>query len=113
MADDDLAIRALLSDCLQREGFRVCTVEDGLSALAVFSSMRFHVILLDFQMPDMSGIETAMEIRKTDLDVPIALITGVAYRVESEVMSQAGISRIFAKPFDLRELVDWIHSLSQ
>ena len=112
VVDDDPAIREFLTDFLEQQDFEVRTAQDGRTALAVFHAERFALILVDFQMPDMTGLEMATEVRQTDPDIPIALITGLAHILDTAAVVQAGISRIFPKPVSLEELSAWIHSLS-
>lgn len=112
VVDDDPAIRAFLTDFLEQQDFEVRTTQDGRTALAVFDTERFDLLLVDFQMPGMTGLEVATKVRKTDPDIPIGLITGTASTLEAEAVVQAGVSRVFPKPFSLEELSLWIHSLS-
>lgn len=111
VVDDDAAIRAFLTDFLEQQDFEVRTAQDGRIALAVFNAERFDLLLVDFQMPGITGLEVATEVRKTDPDIPIGLITGTASALETEAVVQAGISRMFPKPFSLEELSLWIRSL--
>lgn len=113
VADDDVTIRALLTEFLEQLLFRVRVVPDGQQALNAVYTERFDVILLDFQMPGMTGVEAALEIRKVDPHVPIALITGSAHALNSTHLAQARITRTFLKPFDLEELSVWLSSLGR
>jgi DNA-binding response OmpR family regulator len=112
VVDDDPMVRALLADFLEQQDFEVRTAQDGRTALVIFPAERFALILVDFQMPDMTGLEMATEVRQTDPDIPIALITGMAQTIDPAAVVQAGINRIFSKPVNLEELSAWIHSLA-
>lgn len=111
VADDDPSIRTFLLDYLEQAGFTVRTVGDGMAALDLFSTEPFDIVLLDFQMPGLTGLETAAAIRRKHLTVPIALITGVMYTLDPQLVSQAGVTRTFQKPFDLDDLRTWLESL--
>ena len=111
IADDDPAVRTLLTDFLEQQGFEVRTAQDGSSALALFHAESFDLILVDLQMPDLTGLEVAAEIRRTAPHIPIALITGTAGALDPQAVMQAGINRTFPKPFRLEELSAWISSL--
>jgi CheY-like chemotaxis protein len=111
VADDDPAVRALLIDFLEQQDFEVYAMPDGPSALKAFHTGHFDFILVDFQMPGITGLEMATEVRKADPHIPIALITGTANVIEVEAIVQAGIDRTFQKPFSLDELSSWISSL--
>jgi DNA-binding response OmpR family regulator len=110
--DDDPSVRAFLSEFLEQEAFEVRIAQDGMQALTIFRAESFDLILVDFQMPGMSGLEVAAEVRKTHPHIPIALITGTAKTLNTDRVARAGITRIFQKPFDLEVVTHWIRSLS-
>ena len=112
IVDDDSAVRAFLTDFLEQQHFDVRAVADGSTALEAFRTEHFDLILVDFQMPGMTGLDLAIEVRKTDPHVPIALITGTAQNLKNGAIVEAGINRTFPKPFNLNELSTWIRSLS-
>ncbi len=112
VVDDDPEIRALLSDFLTVQHFEVKTAVDAQTALALFQPGRFDVLLIDFQMPGMTGLELAAAVREQDPLIPIGLITGSSQILAPEEISQAGINRMFSKPFDLNEIGSWLASLS-
>jgi DNA-binding response OmpR family regulator len=111
VADDDPAVRALLIDFLEQQAFEVRAVPDGQTALETFYTEHFDLILVDFRMPGITGLEMATEVRKTAPHIPIALITGTVNAVDSVAIAQAGINRTFLKPFSLDELSSWLGSL--
>ena len=111
VVDDEPAFREVLTVFLEGQGFEVRLASDGPTGLAAFNAEPFDLILVDFQMPGLTGLEMATEVRRTNPQIPIALITGIAGTLEAEAVAQAGITRIFPKPFDLNELVNWLQSL--
>jgi CheY-like chemotaxis protein len=112
VVDDDPAIRAFLTDFLEQLNFLVRTVPNGAAALDAFHAEPFDIILLDFQMPGMTGPELAAQIRATHPHIPIALMTGTYNILDHDAMTRAGITHTFAKPFNLDELSLWLSSLS-
>jgi CheY-like chemotaxis protein len=111
VVDDEPAFREVLTVFLEGQGFEVRLASDGPTGLAAFNAEPFDLILVDFQMPGLTGLEMAAEVRRTNPQIPIALITGIAGTLEAEAVAQAGITRIFPKPFDLNELANWLQSL--
>jgi CheY-like chemotaxis protein len=111
VVDDASTIREVLTTFLEQYEFVVHTVPDGASALALLQTEPVDVILVDLQMPGISGLEMAFAVHKTNPYIPMALITGTPMAVQPATLRQAGISRVFAKPFDLEVLVAWLQAL--
>ena len=111
VVDDDPAIREFLATVLDQYEFVVHTVPDGASALARLQTEPVDVMLVDVQMPGLSGLEMAREVHKTNPSIPMALITGTPMAVPPAPLRPAGISRVFAKPFDLEALIAWLQAV--
>lgn len=106
VVEDDPNMRALLTDYLGLMGFEVRTAPDGRAGLKAFGVCHFDIILSDFRMPGMNGLEMAAIIRQTNPAIPIILITGDAYALESEAVARAGITRVLVKPLKMNELLN-------
>ena len=76
LADDDPALRRMLTRLLKRGGFDVVDVDSGRDAFAELSKRRFDVILSDIHMPGGDGLELLRSVRRLDLDVPVILMSG-------------------------------------
>jgi DNA-binding response OmpR family regulator len=111
VVDDEEAIRTLLTVFLESREFAVRTAPDGASALALLQTEPAEVILVDWHMPGISGLDMAVEVRRTNPHIPIALMTGTPRAIQPATLQQVGISRMFVKPFDLEELLAWIRTL--
>ena len=111
VVDDEAAIRTLLTVFLESRQFAVRTAPDGASALALLQTEPAEVILVDWHMPGISGLDMAVEVRRTNPHIPIALMTGTPRAIQPATLQQVGISRMFVKPFDLEELFAWIRAL--
>jgi DNA-binding response OmpR family regulator len=111
VVDDESAIREVLATFLAQYGFAVRTAPDGASALTLLQTEPVDVILVDWQMPGISGLEMAFEVHKTKPHIPMALITAAPKSIQPVTLRQTGISRVFAKPFDLEALVVWLQAL--
>jgi CheY-like chemotaxis protein len=106
VVDDDPLMRELLADFLEAVGFEARTAQDGRAGLNALGECHFDVILSDFRMPGMSGLDMAAVVRQTDPTIPIILITGDAHTLESEAVARAGITRVLPKPIKLNELLN-------
>jgi CheY-like chemotaxis protein len=111
VVDDDPAIRTFLAEFLEQQAFEVRIAQDGAGALALFRAEPFDVVFVDFQMPGMSGLEVAAEVRQMHPHIPIALMSGTAKTLNTDQVMRVGITRVFQKPFDLEIMKHWIQSL--
>jgi CheY-like chemotaxis protein len=111
VVDDDPGVRAFLAEFLALQDLAVRTAQDGAQALAIFGTESFDLVMVDLQMPGMSGLEVAAVVRQTHQHIPIALVTGTVHALHTEALRRAGITRVFQKPFDLKALQSWIRSL--
>ena len=111
VVDDEVPVRTLLGYLLSQESLRVCLASDGPTALALLQSEPIDVVLTDYQMPGMTGLELAQVIRVTHATLPIALMSGLAILVTQDDLEVAGIDKVFMKPFDVFELLNWIQSV--
>src|SRR5215510_2235390 len=94
VVDDESAIREVLATFLEQYEFAVHTVPDGASALALLQTEYVDVILVDLQMPGISGLEMAFEVHKANPYIPMALITGTPKAIQPVTLRQTGISRV-------------------
>jgi DNA-binding NtrC family response regulator len=75
IVDDEKLIRWSLKELLSGEGYTVKAVEDGKSALEALADESFDLVLLDYMLPDMNGIQILAEIRVTQPDLLVMMIT--------------------------------------
>ncbi len=112
IVEDEPVLRKLLAYALQqREHLDVLLAPDGPTALRCLQTASVDLILADYHMPEMTGVELAGAAHGLNGHVPIALMTGAKLTLTKTELAQAGISRLFLKPFDLKELVHWIKSV--
>jgi DNA-binding response OmpR family regulator len=104
IVDDERAIVEVLSKYLEDEGFAVSGVFDGAEAVKMALAEPFDVILLDLNLPSMSGIEIFKTVRKTS-DVPILMVTSRDDAIDRIVGLELGADDYIAKPFNPREVV--------
>lgn len=104
VAEDDEAIRDLLSHHLQREGFAVIVVADGHAALR---AARDHAdaAILDVGLPAIDGFEVARALRREQCDLPIVMLTARSDEIDRIVGLELGADDYICKPFSPREVV--------
>jgi two-component system alkaline phosphatase synthesis response regulator PhoP len=104
LADDDRAIRELLTHHLEREGFAVVGVADGNSALR-FARGAADLLVLDVGLPGVDGYDVARTLRREDRTVPIVMVTARCDELDRVVGFELGADDYLCKPFSPRELV--------
>lgn len=111
VVDDEDFVRDLLSEILEAENCEVESAPDGTAALALFRERQFDAIFTDVGMPGMSGWELAREIRQTNKNVPIAIITGWGEIVGSNEQRAAGVDWVVAKPFTAERIAELVNEI--
>jgi DNA-binding response OmpR family regulator len=104
IVDDEEKIVDILSRYLKDEGFAVDGAFDGGEALKMALTEPYDVILLDLNLPTMSGVEVFKAIRKVS-DVPILMVTSRDDAVDRVVGLELGADDYISKPFNPREVV--------
>jgi len=113
IVDDESSARAGLSVLLRRKGFNVKESSDGPAALAVCSTFRPDLILLDIVMPGMDGFEVCRRVKATPETrlTPVVLITGLSATEDRIQGINSGADDFLSKPIDLNELLARARSL--
>jgi DNA-binding response OmpR family regulator len=110
VVDDEVKLRALVRDYLEREGYTVLEAGDGRRALDLAGQTHPDLVVLDLGLPGLPGEEVARLLRKTS-DVPIVMLTAKS-GVNDRVMGlHLGADDYLVKPFSPRELVARIEAV--
>lgn len=112
--DDDVLIRQAYSEILQRNGFDVTSVSDGLYVNSEMQKSKFDLIVTDIVMPEKEGLETIKEIRSRNKNVPILAISGggrIAPENHLLLAKLMGANDTLTKPFDSSTLILKINTL--
>ena len=109
VVDDNIQITRLLKDVLNIFGFKDVGVEhDGHAALRALYDKKYGFMILDWQMPGMSGLECVQTLRKIEDSqnrfIPIIMLTGKADTDSVREARDAGITEFLVKPFTAEEL---------
>ena len=111
--EDNPDNRMLIRDLLQFRGYRVVEVSDGGAALAAAETEHPDIILMDVQLPGVSGLDVARWIKaRADLrHIPIVAVTSFALSGDDKRAFAAGCDAYVSKPYEPRELVKLIQRL--
>ncbi|MEO6788908.1 MAG: response regulator, partial [Chthoniobacteraceae bacterium] len=106
LADDEPQVLSVARRALESLGYEVGAHGSAQAALAAFADdpRRWQLVITDFAMPGMNGVELARHIRARSPDTPIILCTGFGGAVDAAAAKAVGIARVINKPFQRQEL---------
>ena len=113
IVDDETAIREMIAVALEMAGFECIEADNALTAHALIIDAKPDMVLLDWMMPKMSGLELARRLRSDELtaDIPIIMLTARDDEDHKIHGLEAGIDDYITKPFSPRELVARLKSV--
>lgn len=113
VVDDESAIRDMIQFALRRVGMDVEGAADAKEALALISDRRPDIILMDWMMPGVSGIELTRRLRREPVtsDIPIIMLTAKITEDDKVAGLEAGTDDYVIKPFSPRELIARINAV--
>ena len=109
VCDDERDIVSAIEIYLSAEGYKIEKAYNGREALAILAQTQVHLVLLDIMMPQMDGITTAAQIRKTS-NVPIVFLSAKSESSDKILGLNIGADDYITKPFDPMELVARVRS---
>jgi DNA-binding response OmpR family regulator len=108
VVEDEIGIIQFLEQGLEEEGYKVTCASDGLQGFDLVQQQHFDLILLDWMLPKMSGLDLCKAIRKKDNDTPILFLTAKDTVQETIEGIKAGANDYIKKPFSFEELLERI-----
>lgn len=111
IVDDDQQIMDWLQLDLQLSGFNVDCASNGLDGLLKAQQNQYDLMILDVMMPKMDGYEVCKNLRKTNKDIPIILLTAKGTIEDKITGFNHGADDYLVKPFDIQELLVRIRAL--
>lgn len=105
VADDDRIQLSILKKSLQKHGFEVVTCNDGREAKEEFERNPVDLVIADYMMPNMDGLELLETLRKDGVDIPFIIITAYGGIDSTMEAFKLGVTEYLTKPFDSNELV--------
>lgn len=108
VVEDEIGIANFLKQGLEEEGYGVLVANDGKTGLELALTQKVNLILLDWIIPKMTGIEVCKSIRKTDTTTPIIFLTAKDTVQETIEGLKAGANDYIKKPFSFDELLERI-----
>jgi len=113
VVDDDPDIRGVVEYMLEQAGFQVYVESEGQAGLERAKDLRPDVVLLDWMMPGMTGVEVCIALRTdTDMDsMAVILLTAKARESDVQLGFAAGADEYIVKPFSPRQMVAQVQAV--
>lgn len=110
VVDDDRDIRTLLSDYLQKNGYRVTAVAEGKAMRRAIEQAHVDLIVLDLMLPGEDGLKLCRDLR-TRSQIPVLMLTALGEEIDRVLGLEVGADDYLPKPFSPRELVGRIKAI--
>lgn len=108
IVEDEIGIVQFLKQGLEEENYKVTTANNGLDGLTIFQNNSFDLVLLDWMLPKMNGLEVCQKIREINLKTPIIFLTARDTIQETIEGLKNGANDYIRKPFSFDELTERI-----
>jgi len=112
VADDEEILRMLIVDTLEDEGFDINEAENGLEALEMLEKDYYDLAILDYMMPEKTGIEVVQSLSsEAKKRTSLVMLTAKAQAKDKQEAMKAGADYFMAKPFSPSELVVMVEQI--
>ena len=107
LADDEAHITCVVAGKLRASGFQVMVARDGEEALELARHSTPQLVITDLQMPRMSGLELALQLKLDGptSQIPVIMLSARGYHLEQKDTEESGILMMISKPFSPRQLL--------
>jgi len=115
VADDEVHIVNVVAMKLRNNGFDVITADNGAEAYKLCCEEKPDIIITDYQMPQMTGIELIEKVRSNPdvRHIPIIMLTARGFAIEDEQKEKLNVAECLSKPFSPKELLSHVESVLQ
>ena len=115
VADDESHILHVVSLKLRNAGFRVITAADGQEAFELAQQQKPDLVITDYHMPQLSGLELCQKLKQdpATCKIPAIMLTARGYHLEPHDTEQSGVLRMLSKPFSPRALLATVNEVLQ
>ena len=113
VVDDEIHIVHVVAIKLRNNGYEVMTAGDGAEAFKIACEEKPDIIVTDFQMPVMTGLELVEKLRggEATREIPVIMLTARSFSIEDRQKEELQISQCLSKPFSPKELLENIEDI--
>jgi len=107
VVDDEIHIIHVVAIKLRNNGYQVISAENGADAFELACTEKPDIVVTDYQMPVMSGLQLIEKLRQNEQtrDIPVIMLTARGFAIEDEQSRDLQISQCISKPFSPKELL--------
>ena len=113
VVDDEIHIVHVVAIKLRNNGYEVISADNGAEAFEIACKEKPDVIVTDFQMPVLTGLELVEKLRQCEStkDIPVIMLTARNFAISQERQKDLQIAQCLSKPFSPRELLGYIEDV--
>lgn len=104
VVDDQPGIRFLLDEVFTNEGYQVTTANTGKEALDLVHTFTFDLIIMDYKLPIIDGVEVLGQMGEEKIATPVILMSGLVEEIKQEVYTNPALKHVLSKPFNIVEV---------
>ncbi len=105
VVDDEQNIRSMIRKYAEFDGYTVDEADDGMEAVRMFKKGAYDLIIMDVMMPELDGFSACREIRRSDVQTPIIMLSARGEEYDRIHGFELGVDDYVVKPFSPRELM--------
>jgi two-component system, response regulator, stage 0 sporulation protein F len=111
IVDDEAGIRLLLEDLLESDGHEIQTAKDGKEALELLTIHTFDLLIIDYKLPIMDGVEVIQHLEKANKELSIIVMSGLVENINEEAIALRNVKKVLSKPFNVLEVKEYVNQL--
>ncbi|HLR74657.1 MAG TPA: response regulator [Virgibacillus sp.] len=111
VVDDQPGIRLLLTEIFTHKGYEVSTAKTGREALDKINARSFDLVILDYKLPILDGLEVIKQLEQQDCTIPLILMSGLTEQLSKQRKESRLIKKIVSKPFDVQKMSTLVQSM--
>jgi DNA-binding NtrC family response regulator len=111
IVEDDQDVRVTLEHAFSVHGYEVSAAATAATALELLAQVQIDVVLLDYRLPDMDGLDLHQKVKDRQPDISSVVVTAYATVDMIEAALKAGVCRVLPKPVDIPEILDAVEEL--
>ena len=105
VVEDDMSLNRLFCRTLQRHNYQTFEADNALTALTILENEYIDLIITDIMMPKMDGFEFIQQLRESNIDIPVLIITAKSDIMDKQTGFNLGADDYMVKPIDINEMI--------